>query len=269
MTYYTLLKKILDPPILLKKIRSYWAEFYKDDLALSQGLVEVDTMLLERMAHGKHSWYVVVDAILLKILYAGKNAEEFTGYTDKEVLERDFMLFFHAIKWKHLFFFAKFLDWAKVIHEKFPVLRREYISISVCGITFKHKTGRDVKLFFRIFPLDLCESGFFRQAILEFVDVTNMLKTDEYWMHATVGKEKKKTIGFFSDKKAPGGGELITERELEVLTLVAESMQTKEIAEKLFISPATVEKHRKNMIARVGVKDTMALVEICRRCGIL
>jgi DNA-binding NarL/FixJ family response regulator len=41
-------------------------------------------------------------------------------------------------------------------------------------------------------------------------------------------------------------------------------METKEIAETLFISLNTVDNHRSNMILQTGARDTTALVQLCK-----
>lgn len=53
----------------------------------------------------------------------------------------------------------------------------------------------------------------------------------------------------------------ITERELEVLKLIAQEFSGTEIAEKLFIAPATVETHRKHLMQKLGVQTTIGLVK--------
>lgn len=52
----------------------------------------------------------------------------------------------------------------------------------------------------------------------------------------------------------------ITRREREVLSLLVEGMTSSEIAEKLFISPRTVDKHRTNLLKKLGMKNTAGLV---------
>ena len=52
----------------------------------------------------------------------------------------------------------------------------------------------------------------------------------------------------------------ITNREFEVLRLVAEELTTEEIGSKLFISKNTVQTHRKNLISKFGVKSSVGLV---------
>jgi len=60
-----------------------------------------------------------------------------------------------------------------------------------------------------------------------------------------------------------------TQRELEVLSLIAEGLTNQEIADKLFTSKRTVEGHRQNMIDKTGVKNTAALVQYAFRAGLI
>lgn len=55
---------------------------------------------------------------------------------------------------------------------------------------------------------------------------------------------------------------MITRREKEILTLIAEGYTNPEIAEKLFISSSTVDSHRKNLLAKLGVKNTASLIRL-------
>ena len=59
-------------------------------------------------------------------------------------------------------------------------------------------------------------------------------------------------------QKAVENAEL-TKREVEVLKLIAQEYNTKEIADKLFISTHTVETHRKNLLSKLGVKNSAGL----------
>tara|TARA_R110000868_G_scaffold368227_2_gene631244 strand:+ start:15814 stop:16452 length:639 start_codon:yes stop_codon:yes gene_type:complete len=70
------------------------------------------------------------------------------------------------------------------------------------------------------------------------------MMTREYLRLARVKKSKKH----------------ITRREREVLALLIEGMTSSEIAEKLFISPRTVDKHRTNLLKKLGQKNTAGLV---------
>ncbi len=52
----------------------------------------------------------------------------------------------------------------------------------------------------------------------------------------------------------------LSERELEIITLIAEGYTNTEIAEMLFLSPHTVNTHRKNIMQKLGVKNTASIV---------
>lgn len=55
--------------------------------------------------------------------------------------------------------------------------------------------------------------------------------------------------------------EILSRRELEVLKLICREYSNAEIADKLFLSVSTVETHRKNLIAKLGVNNTVGLVK--------
>ncbi len=63
-----------------------------------------------------------------------------------------------------------------------------------------------------------------------------------------------------SASKEPSEKSSLTERELEILELIAEELTNKEIAAILFISPRTVETHRRNLIKKLKVKNTAGLM---------
>jgi two-component system response regulator NreC len=51
-----------------------------------------------------------------------------------------------------------------------------------------------------------------------------------------------------------------TERELEILQLIAEGMTNSEIAEKIFVSKRTVEGHRQSLLVKTGSRNTAMLI---------
>ena len=55
---------------------------------------------------------------------------------------------------------------------------------------------------------------------------------------------------------------VITRREKEVLELIAEGLTNNEIAQKLFISPSTVDTHRKNLLIKFDAKNTASLIRL-------
>jgi len=67
----------------------------------------------------------------------------------------------------------------------------------------------------------------------------------------------------------PVPAKAITDREEEVLKLVAEGHSSKQIADILVISVKTVERHRANMLQKLGLKDRLELTRYAIRAGLI
>jgi DNA-binding NarL/FixJ family response regulator len=63
--------------------------------------------------------------------------------------------------------------------------------------------------------------------------------------------------------------DVLTPRELEVLKLIAEAHTSKEIASELFISIKTVERHRQNILDKLGMRDRVELTRYAIRRGLI
>lgn len=59
----------------------------------------------------------------------------------------------------------------------------------------------------------------------------------------------------------PDEGKLLTDREREILKLIAREFTNKQIAEELFISERTVETHRKNIFKKTGTNSLVGLIK--------
>jgi DNA-binding NarL/FixJ family response regulator len=61
----------------------------------------------------------------------------------------------------------------------------------------------------------------------------------------------------------------LTPRETEIVKLIAEARTSREIAELLVISEKTVERHRTNILAKLGMRDRVELVRYAIRRGLV
>ena len=61
----------------------------------------------------------------------------------------------------------------------------------------------------------------------------------------------------------------LSEREVEVLAALAEGLGNKEIGERLFISPRTVDTHRTNLMKKLDVHHVAGLVRIAIKAGLV
>ncbi|MBX2981302.1 MAG: response regulator transcription factor [Flavobacteriales bacterium] len=75
----------------------------------------------------------------------------------------------------------------------------------------------------------------------------------------------KRTETAASDARLSG----LSVREREVLSALAEGLSNKEIGERLFISPRTVDTHRTNLMKKVGVHNLAGLVRLAVSAGLV
>lgn len=76
---------------------------------------------------------------------------------------------------------------------------------------------------------------------------------------------------FMDDKPSKKSlvGQNLTKRELEVLKLITDEKSNKEIANILFISKRTVDAHKRNLLEKLQVKNTVGLVKHAIKLGLI
>lgn len=62
---------------------------------------------------------------------------------------------------------------------------------------------------------------------------------------------------------------ILTPREEQIVKLIAEGHSGKEIAEQLFIAPKTVDRHRANILQKLGMRDRLELTRFAIRTGLV
>jgi len=81
----------------------------------------------------------------------------------------------------------------------------------------------------------------------------------------------KYTLDAYREKKEGDQGPLacLSSRHKEILQLIAEGYANKEIAQRLDLSPRTVEAHRAELMERLNIRDVPGLVKIALRAGLI
>lgn len=84
-------------------------------------------------------------------------------------------------------------------------------------------------------------------------------------LNAFMTKGEKKDL----DQQESGVLRQLTEREREVLQLIAQQFTSEEISKKLYIAKSTVDTHRKNLITKLKVKNAVGLGLFAERHGLI
>jgi DNA-binding NarL/FixJ family response regulator len=94
----------------------------------------------------------------------------------------------------------------------------------------------------------------------------------EYFLDSSVSQQvvKKLMASPSKDEKISDAGYgTLSPREQEVMRFLAEGLSRTTIAEKLFISPKTVENHRTNIMNKLGLHSNMDLIRYSAKLGLI
>jgi two-component system response regulator NreC len=104
----------------------------------------------------------------------------------------------------------------------------------------------------------------------DVIEAVRAAHRGEYFLSSRI---KAEVVGAYLDhrKQAPvvRGYDLLSEREQQIFRLVAEGSSTNQIADVLCVSPKTVEKHRTNIMKKLGLKDRLEMVKYAVKIGII
>jgi two-component system nitrate/nitrite response regulator NarL len=140
-------------------------------------------------------------------------------------------------------------------------IKKEYPNIKVIALSMYNERG---------FILQMIESGADGYLLKNtgkelLMEAIHAVSAGEHFFGAEVTKEVMNGL------RSPQLTQevVLTKREKEVIELIVNEFTTDQIAERLFISHHTVESHRKNILSKMGVKNTAGLVKYAIQQGIV
>jgi len=101
--------------------------------------------------------------------------------------------------------------------------------------------------------------------LLQAIDAVN---TGQSYLSPTITQQVVDAIAN-PDSTAPSGVSMLTDREREVLQLIAEGLSSKEIAGVLGVSLKTVDSHRSNLMEKLDIHKVSGLVRFAIRAGLV
>jgi DNA-binding CsgD family transcriptional regulator len=223
---------------------------------------------IDEFSNNENSIKIILDQVNFKILKVSDNITRITGFSENDFLKFNMRFILKLLTFEHFLFPYTWVKWANEVYQKIGNIDDPLTTC--CGMKIKHKDGRIMRLLIRYCALEVLDNGIPAISAFSIDDVSHLMKADFYWCRSEFGKKDDRRIHhIFSTNKKDQPHDIISDREKDVLRLIAQGMESKEIGITLFISSHTVDHHRRNMIARTGVRDTTALVQICRMGGII
>ena len=136
-------------------------------------------------------------------------------------------------------------------------LRQKYPALKIIILSSHYKSsilGYMVKLGVSAFlPKNSAKKDFI-EAITEVYTKGLYFTSEDYKMLFSYMNNPPKTKSLFDLEDE------LSDREKEVVKLICEEMTNHEIAEKLFLSPRTIESHRQRILDKIGAKNTVGIV---------
>ncbi len=260
----------INPSQLLSQIFNLQKDKYPEGAGKSIVLKESH---INAFSISEHSVKIIFDHVNMRILHVSDNIELVTGYSARDIEQRSISFIFNFLTLDHYNFLYVWLKWSLSLHAKLePSELSGLVNVkhAICGVKVKHKDGHIMRVLFRHYVLEETDDHIPTLATITLDDVTHLMKSDFYWGRIERGHPDKKLFRHFvstdNDNKYE---DIISDREKETLQLVAQGFASKEIGKTMFLSSHTIDNHRRNMLAKTGVRDTTALIQISKMVGII
>lgn len=226
---------------------------------------------LELSFFHKNSYFFIIDFQTMFYVHVSKGVFHILGYKPEPFYKYGLDYAFQCIR-------PEILDPLKKIHEKLfgyffqtPVEERLKLKFSF-NLHVNHADGRILNILQQTIFTQITINGDPLTDFSTVTDITGFQK--ENALKLTIHKLNEEQIfeevyqyevPVFIRYSLDGW----TKRELELLNLLSQKLSSKEIAEKLFISPNTVDTHRRNMLRKANCKNTTELLFWAKENGVL
>lgn len=219
--------------------------------------------LINHIATQSNTVIQVFDMTSFKTIYTSPNCIDITGFTDVELNNSGFTYWLKTIPMKQILFYIKS---AKFVNSKIKKLtENNLIFTNQCiNLAFKNKKGESRSMVSTNSCIEWIGNKQKYQLIL-WRDMTEKFKDKEFSVRYVIGEEKfnfQSTVNKFKE------GELITDKEFEIISAYKKGLSTKSISGHLSISPFTVDNHKKNLLKKFSVSSMPDVLEIVNFIGI-
>ena len=139
-------------------------------------------------------------------------------------------------------------------------IKKEYPKVRVISLTQHSERGMVQKL------LDCGSDGYLLKNIAQD-ELTTAIRREYNGENVFSSEVTMRLAGKAVEKNASGIDVELTEREIEILSLISEGLSSKQVGEKLFISPRTVDTHRTNLMNKLDIHNIAGLIRFALKNG--
>lgn len=200
---------------------------------------------LEELLEDNNQFFYIADIIQMKVLYTSKRSKEMIGVEPQDVTPYFFMEATHPNDIQRLN-----LGRAKLIKLAQDIFIKGSGNILLStNFNVRNAKGTYTNLFIQCY-LFYSDTPYKTVYFLKIHTDIDWCKKIKKGFHYYLGDD----FSFFRypDEELLSLGNVFTSREFEIIKLIESGLSTKEISEKLFLSPYTVNTHRSNILKKSG-----------------
>jgi DNA-binding CsgD family transcriptional regulator len=226
-----------------------------------------DVGYLEAFSKNDNSVKIIFDHVHFKIVYISGNVEQFLGYPAKDFLDNTLLFPLQLFSLEHQNFIYIWLKW--VLERRSQYSDCYKTKQVMCGVSAKHKDSHMLRLLFRHSFITEADDVRPKFSVMTVDDISHLIKTEFNWGRIDCSSDSRTIHHFYSTDTKEQAHDILSDKEKNVLRLLAEGKDFKEIAALLQVNPETIKKYERSMRAKMGMKDMTALIIICKMVGII
>lgn len=211
---------------------------------------------------------LMTDTYELKFLEVGEGSLGVIGYTPEEIIQTGWDFHFQIVHPEDLQQCLQMIKTAWDFLEAVPLHSKLNHVINFYYRAIK-KDGTVIKLQHQVINLELDKSGNILLAGIILTDVSHLGLSHQ--VKLSIVNPKNNTC-FSANAQHPQlicESTVLSKREAEILKLLTKGYNSREIAEKLVISYFTVRTHRKNILEKLGKKNTAEMISYTLSHGLI
>jgi len=186
--------------------------------------------------------------------------------TPEKIIKWGGFLFFKMLHYSHYSFAYNVIKQEYQFNKRINhAVATEQNSIYCSGLKLVDGKGEIKRVFIKGKQLLLNNAGQTNISVYFLEETPHLVKSDHYWFRIENGKD---TVAYIQQKGKKKFTDLLSNREKDILRLLAQQKTSQQIADELFLSKLTIETHRKNMVKRIGAVNSTAMVHLCKMANL-
>lgn len=200
------------------------------------------------------------------VFFVSENIKKY-NLSPETIIKWGGLLFFKMLHYSHYSFAYNVIKHEYKFNRTIKRLQKnERNKIYCSGLKLVDGNGQIKRVFIKGKQLLLDNTGQTNISVYFLEEIPHLVKSDHYWFRL---ENKEKTIAYSQQKEKKVFTDILSNREKDILRLLALNKTSQQIAEELFLSKLTIETHRKNMIKRIGAINSTAMVHLCKMANLL